>query len=84
MICHIDCSGILSARQLHEKLSRLLIFPEWYGHNLDALHDCLTDLPSATRLSFSSWDTVAPWASGFEAVLEDAQSDCSELTVVFE
>ncbi|WP_026423069.1 barstar family protein [Actinokineospora inagensis] len=21
-----------------------LSFPDWFGHNLDALHDCLTDL----------------------------------------
>lgn len=26
------------------KLGRDLDFPEWYGHNLDALKDCLTDL----------------------------------------
>ena len=25
-------------------LSRDLAFPEWFGGNLDALHDCLTDL----------------------------------------
>ncbi len=25
------------------KLGRDLDFPEWYGHNLDALKDCLTD-----------------------------------------
>ncbi|MCM8611028.1 barstar family protein [Accumulibacter sp.] len=36
-----DCS------RLDEVLARLgigLDFPDWYGHNLDALKDCLTDL----------------------------------------
>ena len=27
-----------------EAISRDLSFPEWFGGNLDALHDCLTDL----------------------------------------
>lgn len=84
MVCHIDCSNISEAKQLHRELARFLNFPEWYGHNLDALYDCIAELPSPTRLSFSVWDHVASWASGFEAVLEDAQQDCPELTVVFE
>lgn len=84
MVCHIDCSGISDAKQLHQCLARFLHFPEWYGHNLDALYDCLTELPSPIRLSFSGWDHHAPWANGFEAVLEDAQLDCPELTILFE
>lgn len=84
MVCHIDCSGISSAKQMHLQLSRFLSFPAWYGHNLDALFDCLTELPSPTRLYFSSWDTTAPWAPGFETVLNEAQQDCRSLQVVFE
>lgn len=84
MVCHIDCSDISEAKQLHRKLARFLSFPAWYGHNLDALYDCLTELPSPTRLSFGNWNSAAPWAAGFEAVLEDAQCDCPDLTVIFE
>ena len=29
---------------LHDVLIRELDLPEWYGRNLDALHDCLTQL----------------------------------------
>ena len=29
---------------LHAVLQRELELPEWYGRNLDALHDCLTEL----------------------------------------
>ena len=28
----------------HAALADALAFPEYYGHNLDALHDCLTDM----------------------------------------
>jgi len=27
-----------------QKIGHALGFPDWYGNNLDALHDCLTDL----------------------------------------
>ena len=83
MICHIDCSDITQSK-LHLKLSLYLEFPEWYGHNLDALFDCLTELPSPTQLYLSGWDTTAQWAPGFESVLNDAQKNCPSLTVVFE
>ena len=29
---------------LHDVLARDLELPEWYGRNLDALHDCLMEL----------------------------------------
>ena len=28
----------------HAALADALAFPDYYGHNLDALHDCLTDM----------------------------------------
>ncbi len=37
---------LADATELDAPLSELgtaLGFPDWYGHNLDALHDCLTD-----------------------------------------
>ena len=37
---------LADASELDAPLSELgtaLGFPDWYGHNLDALHDCLTD-----------------------------------------
>ena len=33
-----------SPRAAHEALKEALSFPDHYGHNLDALHDCLTEL----------------------------------------
>ncbi|WP_018683153.1 barstar family protein [Actinokineospora enzanensis] len=33
-----DKAGMLAA------LADALSFPDWFGHNLDALHDCLIDL----------------------------------------
>lgn len=31
-------------RDVHQTLKEALGFPDFYGNNLDALHDCLTDM----------------------------------------
>ena len=40
----LDGNILADATQVHNYLKELLEFPEYYGKNLDALHDCLTDL----------------------------------------
>lgn len=39
----IDLDQAGDAAALHRILARTLDFPDWYGHNLDALADCLSD-----------------------------------------
>jgi len=40
-------------------LGETLAFPEHYGQNLDALNDCLRDLPGPTVLLWDGWCTLA-------------------------
>lgn len=40
----LDGNILADAAQVHEYLKECLDFPEYYGKNLDALYDCLTDL----------------------------------------
>ena len=40
----VDLSGVKTTEQLHEELKNAFELPEYYGGNLDALHDCLTDI----------------------------------------
>ncbi|HET6214125.1 MAG TPA: barstar family protein [Micromonosporaceae bacterium] len=40
----LDGRGITGAGQLFDKCSAALAFPAWFGHNWDALADCLGDL----------------------------------------
>lgn len=40
----LDGNVLADAAKVHDYLKKLLEFPEYYGNNLDALYDCLTDL----------------------------------------
>lgn len=40
----LDGNILADAAQVHDYLKGCLGFPEYYGKNLDALHDCLGDL----------------------------------------
>ena len=44
----LDGALILNREMLHDTLSTALRLPEWYGRNLDALYDCLTDVQEET------------------------------------
>lgn len=46
----LDGNTILNREMLHDTLSAALCLPEWYGRNLDALYDCLTDVQEETVL----------------------------------
>ncbi len=40
----VDLSEVKTVEALHAALKEAFEFPEYYGGNLDALHDCLTDI----------------------------------------
>ena len=65
--------------RVHSKLARALHFPAWYGRNLDALYDCLTDLREDTELILVNW--TAPNLLPMRDVMEDAASENPHLTV---
>lgn len=70
----IDCASIPDKDALHQKLMDALEFPQWYGHNLDALMDCLTDLDDI-HLVCANWDMLGDWAEGFSETFADAATE---------
>lgn len=40
----------MGRRQVHDYLAQTLPLPDWYGRNLDALYDCLTEWEDVTLL----------------------------------
>ena len=51
----IDCGEIRTKEDFHNALAKAMDFPAWYGGNLDALHDLLTEIGTDTTLQLHSW-----------------------------
>lgn len=47
----LDFSGLKTRNEIHEYLAEKMEFPEYYGRNLDALYDCLTDISEPTAIA---------------------------------
>ena len=72
----LDMRELRTCGALHAALAEQFSFPEYYGRNLDALFDCLTDLPEA-ELQILNADCLAEhmgekFANRFFRVLKDA------------
>ena len=80
----IDCTQLHDRAQLHRALAETLCFPDWYGHNLDALYDCLSEIAASTVLCLKGWSTLGDWAQGFAETLTDASQENPCLLVLFE
>lgn len=75
----IDCAALKDAAALHKALAEALEFPDWYGSNLDALYDCLTDLESL-QLQLQN---LGPWAEGFREVFRDVMEENPDIKITF-
>lgn len=51
----VDLSGVCDRNSLHDRLQESLTLPSWYGRNLDALYDALTDAPGPIHICFTAW-----------------------------
>ncbi len=80
----VNCESITEPQQLHRALAEALNFPDWYGMNLDALYDCLTDITGETNLVLVDWDMLGGWSEHFADVFQDAAADNPDFTVTME
>ena len=46
-------AAVFTRREIHEYIAEKMAFPEYYGHNLDALYDCLTDITEPTAVGIT-------------------------------
>ena len=85
----IDGAAVKDAAALHALLAEGLSFPAYYGRNLDALYDCLTDpRPEKARIRMKDFGALAaalgPDAHKFAAVLSRAAAENPDVEFVFE
>lgn len=77
--CILECAAIHSRVELHEALASGLELPDYYGRNLDALADCLSEIGEPTRLTLRNWqlldDRLGDYAGKFVYVLHTAAEE---------
>lgn len=82
----IDGEKITSKKVLHSYLAGELDFPEWYGENLDALYDCLTDITEETVIELINRSAfhghLGKYAKAFEKMLRDAQEENENIKLI--
>ena len=81
----IEGAAVENINRLHRLLAEQLDFPDWYGGNLDALYDCLTDLTEETSIillhSQALAETLGTSYGRFCRVLTDAAAENPNLHI---
>ena len=84
----LDMTNIETVRAAHIYIRYRMDFPAYYGCNLDALHDMLTQTAEPTRLVLCGMDRaggeVKRWIPAFLRVAEDAARENPALSLVTE
>lgn len=56
-------------------------FPDYYGKNLDAFHDCLTDISDPTEVFLVQWEQMGEYGRKIQQVLTDTADENDNLKV---
>ena len=67
----LDAAKLLTKTDAHPYLKEMLSFPDYYGNNLDALFDCLTDL-GPTKIFIEQDDLQGSYLEKILRVFKDA------------
>lgn len=87
---NIDIRHVTDKEELHKAIKQGLNFPEYYGKNLDALHDSLTDITEPTQVVFtgirnckSASDEMSEYVDKLVKVMQDAGEESDNLKFIF-
>ena len=84
--CTLYGNRIADLDALHTALAEAFAFPAWYGRNLDALYDLLTEPMEPTTLTIYAWealaDTLGEKSGAVQRMLNDAGQSNPALTVL--
>lgn len=77
----LNARNLLTKTDAHPYLKEMLSFPDYYGNNLDALFDCLTDL-GPTRVCIENVKIGGSYLEKILRVFKDAQKANPDLELV--
>ena len=61
MRIELDCRQMADKQAVHAYLKQALSLPEYYGNNLDALFDILTEYEEPVELVLTHWHLLSKW-----------------------
>ncbi|MCM1135985.1 MAG: barstar family protein [Clostridium sp.] len=76
--CILNGDELTSREILHNTLADSLGFPDWYGKNLDALYDCLTDLHEEVEIMLLHENTLAEHLGNYAPLLAKVIREAAE------
>ena len=83
--CVLDGKKITDKEILHDILKNELDLPDWYGRNLDALYDCLTEAAEDMEIVIKNKEVLecclGRYAAGLWKVLRAAEQENQSLKV---
>ena len=83
----VDLGNIYTKEALHYHLKKDLEFPDYYGRNLDALMDCLTDMREDSEIEILNLselvDNLGDYAERTLSVFHRAAFENRHLSLVF-
>ncbi len=81
----IDCAYLTDRKAAHEYIARTLEFPDYYGNNLDALFDCLTEMGECSIVftNLDELEMLGDYSGALLAVFEEAEQANEDINLVY-
>ncbi|MBO4563055.1 MAG: barstar family protein [Clostridia bacterium] len=84
----VDARDFITKHEMHASLRAVLGEENYWGSNLDALHDCLTSIAEPTELYIKNWSfamrRLGDYANRLWHVLDDASRENPNIRIVIE